>query len=542
MNYCLASRVRWGIWPAMSALFVALLVLFATPLAARDLPAKFNATTKATSASSSSLGPAAHRHNASVEAIVQLQPSATPEQVGRKVRSLGGRVTGDLHIIHGLAVHMSAPAAKKLAREHDLVRAVSLNAGVKPEAVDTTFLATRYDQSIYAPNAWNKYGMTGQGVGVAVIDTGIAGDLPDFRVSQTDKGSRVVGSAVTNPDAKSAGDSYGHGTHVAGIIAGNGTYRPASDKLYGKYVGVAPDANLISVKASDEQGNATILDVIYGLQFVVDHKSDYNIRVVNLSLESTQAQSYKTDPLDAAAESAWFNGIVVVAAAGNRGKSDDAVDYAPGNDPYVISVGAVDDQGTNATSDDDYASWSSVGVTQDGYLKPEVSAPGAHIVSTLAPKSQFTSLCPSCIVDGQYIRAGGTSMAAPMVSGAAADLLQLRPELGPDQVKGIMIDTLRGLPSGVGELNVNRALAPNNSALLTNLRLLPSTVIDATTGAIDYTRSRWSKSRWSTASSSLSAGWARSSWSCNCSKTTSGSIDPTRSSWSRSSWSMSWTQ
>ena len=133
-------------------------------------------------------------------------------------------------------------------------------------------------------------------------------------------------------------------------------------------------------------------------------------------------------------------------------------------------------------------------------------------------------------------------MAAPMVSGAAADLLQLRPELGPDQVKGIMIDTLRGLPSGVGELNVNRALAPNNSALLTNLRLLPSTVIDATTGAIDYTRSRWSKSRWSTASSSLSAGWARSSWSCNCSKTTSGSIDPTRSSWSRSSWSMSWTQ
>ena len=155
LNYCLASRVRWGIWPAMSALFVALLVLFATPLAARDLPAKFNATTKATSASSSSLGPAAHRHNASVEAIVQLQPSATPEQVGRKVRSLGGRVTGDLHIIHGLAVHMSAPAAKKLAREHDLVRAVSLNAGVKPEAVDTTFHVTRYDQSIYAPNACN---------------------------------------------------------------------------------------------------------------------------------------------------------------------------------------------------------------------------------------------------------------------------------------------------------------------------------------------------------------------------------------------------
>jgi len=422
------------------------------------------------------------------------------------------------------------------------VRAVSLNASVKPEAVDTNLLHTRYNQSIYSPNAWNNYGMTGKGVGVAVIDTGIAGDQPDFKVSQTAKDSRVVASAVTNPYAKSAGDSYGHGTHVAGIIAGNGTYRPASDKLYGKYIGVAPDANLISVKASDEQGNSTILDVIYGLQFVVDHKSDYNIRVVNLSLESEQAQSYKTDPLDAAAESAWFNGIVVVAAAGNRGKADDAVNYAPGNDPYVISVGAVDDQGTNANSDDDYASWSSVGVTQDGYRKPEVSAPGAHIVSTLAPKSQYTSLCPSCIVDGQYIRAGGTSMAAPMVSGAVADLLQLRPQLGPDQVKGILIDTLRGLPSGVGELNANRALAPNNSVLPANLGLLPNTVVDATTGAIDYTRSRWSRSRWSTASGSLSAGWARSSWSCSCSKTTSGSIDPTRSSWSRSSWSTSWTQ
>src|SRR5205807_3596806 len=125
------------------------------------------------------------------------------------------------------------------------------------------------------------------------------------------------------------------------IIAGNSTNRPASDPLNGDYAGVAPEANLISIKAADEHGDATVLDVIYGLQFAVDNKDAYNIRVVNLSLESTQAQSYKTDPLDAAAEAAWFNGIVVVAAAGNRGTAPDAVNYAPGNDPYVVSVGGL---------------------------------------------------------------------------------------------------------------------------------------------------------------------------------------------------------
>src|SRR5205807_5948655 len=179
-------------------------------------------------------------------------------------------------------------------------------------------------------------------------------------------GSRVVETAVTNPNATTPADLYGHGTDVAGIIAGNGLNRASSDPLDGQYIGVAPNANLISIKASDDQGNATVLDVIYGLQFAVDHQSDYNIRVVNLSLDSTTPQSYKTDPLDAAAEAAWFHGIVVVAAAGNRGTADDAVQYAPANDPFVITVGAVDENGTPTTVDDTVPSWSSRGVTQDG--------------------------------------------------------------------------------------------------------------------------------------------------------------------------------
>ena len=162
---------------------------------------------------------------------------------------------------------------------------------------------------------------------------------------------------------------------MAGLIAGDGWYRDSGDSLYGQYAGTAPDANLISVKVADDSGHATTLDAIYGLQFAVDHKADYNIRVVNLSFRSTSEESYTTDPLDAAVEQAWFHGITIVAAAGNLGTATDAVSYAPGNDPYVITVGAVDTGGTTSTSDDVQASWSSRGVTQDGFSKPDVRRP-----------------------------------------------------------------------------------------------------------------------------------------------------------------------
>ena len=269
---------------------------------------------------------------------------------------------------------------------------------------------------------------TGKGVGVAVIDTGIAGNLADFKVSQSN-GALARGRIRGHQPLRQDGHRHVRPRHArAGIIAGNGNSRSSSDSLRGEYIGVAPEANLISIKASDDKGEATILDAIYGLQFAVDFKDDYNIRVANLSLESSVAESYKTDPLDAAVEAAWFSGIVVVAAAGNRGQDSDAVRYAPGNDPFVISVGAVDDMGTKGPEDDKLASWSSRGKTQDGFNKPEVLAPGAHIVSNLAPNSMFASLCPTCIVGGQYIRAGGTSMSAPMVAGLVANMLEVHPE------------------------------------------------------------------------------------------------------------------
>jgi serine protease AprX len=544
ISLALSHRIRWGLTAGASTAMLALLVVLAT-LPATGLSHSATASSEAVSgiASAPLVRLAANHPGRSVEAIVQFENGVSPSNAHKLVRANGGRVTGELPIINGLAARMTAARASRLAHL-DGVRVVSLNAGVKKtglvSGIDTSLIQTSYPDSVQAPRAWST--ATGKGVGVAVVDTGIAGTLPDFRTSQSNSTSRVVATVATNPYATSDNDSYGHGTHVAGIIAGNGSNRPTGDPLQGDYVGVAPDANLISVKVADENGGATVLDVIYGLQFAVDNKDAYNIRVVNLSLESTQAQSYKTDPLDAAAEAAWFSGIVVVAAAGNRGTVDDAVDYAPGNDPYVISVGGVDDQGTKGTADDTIASWSSRGTTQDGYAKPDVLAPGAHIVSNLAPNSAFASLCPSCIVDGQYIRAGGTSMAAPMVAGAVADMLQTRPGLTPNQVKAAVLANGRDIKaSTLDEVSAYGLVSGSIPKTNPNAGLTPNTLIDPQTGSIDYTKSRWSRSSWSRSSWSRSS-WSRSSWSCNCSRTSSGSIDPTRSSWSRSSWSTSWTK
>jgi serine protease AprX len=480
-----------------------------------------------------------------VDAIVRLDAARSTADGRALVRRHGGRLTGDLHIIHGLAARMTAREAARLARARG-VTSVSLDAAVAPQALNTKDIRTAYPFAATAPSVWNGSGVvpaTGRGVGVAVVDTGIDGALPDFQVSETNRASRVIGSAVVNPNATSAGDRFGHGTHVAGILAGNGNNRAYGDPLDGQYVGVAPEADLISVKVSSGDGDATVLDVIYGLQFVVDHKTEYNIRVVNLSLESTDTQSAATDPLDAAAESAWFAGIVVVAAAGNRGDAAEAVSHAPGNDPYVISVGALDDMGTRGRDDDVAASWSSRGTTQDGFAKPDIYAPGSHIVSTLAPASSFVGLCPTCVVSGDYFRAGGTSMAAPVVAGVAALMLERRPSLTPDQVKGLIAAYARqqsGIPvvDAVSAVR-NLSTTPLPSA---NAGLLPNELIDPATGGIDYTKSSWSWSSWSSSPETLSANWARSSWSCNCSMTSAGEVDPTRSSWSRSSWSTSWTK
>ncbi len=556
------DRIRWTMALLASAVLAiaAGLGLHEWQLPSAQTASASVAGAPGTAGSTSPLDPriaslAAHHPQRSIQAIVQFKPTVSPARARWDVSRAQGEVFGDLHIINALAVKLTAERARWLAADHD-VRAVSLNAVIKAEggpgldgvgpgrgrrngalnSVSSSDLQTTYDQTIGATGLWRS-GIDGQGVGVAVLDTGIDGALPDF---QGPDGSRVLATAVINPNAHTATDGLGHGTDVAGIIAGNGNELPASNPLKGDYVGVAPGANLVSIKVSDERGNATVLDVIDGLQFAVDHQSDYNIRVVNMSLDSVTPQSYRTDPLDAAAEAAWMHGIVVVAAAGNRGTDSDAVQDAPANDPYVITVGGADENGTADPSDDSVAPWSSRGTTQDGFQKPDVYAPGAHIVSVLAPNSAFSTECLPCQTDGQYIRTSGTSMAAAVVSGLVADVLQAHPTWSPDQVKGALT-AASAASNALPEVDAARLVGPQIPARA-NAGLTPNQLVDPVTGSIDYSRATWSRSTWSTATGALSAAFARSSWTCACSAALSstdntGDVDSARATWSRATWS-----
>jgi serine protease AprX len=417
--------------------------------------------------------PLAKDRGGTIQVIVRMAPGASAP---------AGRIVERLPLIGADVVSIDARGARALRQQPGVI-------SVTPNSV---VRSVGEIESLPAGARLNT--ATGQGVAVAVLDTGIAGDLPDFR--GPGGRSRVIATAVVNRDATTASDLYGHGTFVAGLVAGSSAH----------YAGSAPLANLVSVKVSDDHGGVTLADVIAGLQFVVDHRDTYHIGVVNLSLSSTTADSYRTDPLDAAVEAVWQDGIVVVAAAGNRGSAADATSYAPANDPYVITVGAVDDKGTERINDDALAPWSSTGMTSDGFSKPEVLAPGTHIVSTLAPGSDFASLCPACVVDGRYIRAGGTSFAAALASGAAADVLSANPGWTPDQVKGALVGTARKMPGGF-EIDVSAAIHAHDPS--SNQGLAPSELLLPGDGGALLDRISWTRISWSRIS------WTRISWSAS---------------------------
>ena len=550
----IVERMRWMTALAGAAI-VALAVGIALAIAGGQLGSS-NGAAAAAGGSSAPLDPriaslAQHHPAAAVQAIVQFNGPVSQAKAQADAKA-HGRIIGKLPIIHGLALDTTAAEARALATNPD-VHAVSLNSTVTPQSlpagghipmmpgsqsVPSDQLQSTYNQTLGVTPLW-KFGVTGTGVGVAVIDTGIDGALPDFATT-SGRGSRVIVTAVDNPHASTANDGYGHGTDVAGIIAGNGANRPSSDPLDGKYIGVAPNANLISIKVADEAGATTVLDVIYGLQFAVAHQAEYNIRVVNMSLNAATPQSYKTDPLDAAVEAAWMHGLVVVVAAGNRGSASDAVQYAPANDPYVITVGGVDENGTADPSDDTVASWSSHGTTQDGVQKPDVYAPGAHIVSVLAPNSDFAnSNCSGCVLaGGQYIQTSGTSMAAPVIAGLVADLLQVHPRWTPAQVKGVVTSPQVSENGSVQEPNAVKAVLDWNPPVA-DQGLTLSKLINPATGNVIPSLATWNLATWNRATGDLRAGYANSSYSCKTCTAGSGSgVNSSLATWGLGTWGM----
>ena len=364
---------------------------------------------------------------------VIIQKSDTAADVAGLITDLGGAVIKELHIINAIVAEMEAETAVYLALDASVnwvsIDGVVESAGKPPkDPPPNTLPENYYLDTLDVRQVWDM-GYDGSGISVAVIDSGIAKDL-DF--------SNIKRIPSFSPNSASISDVYGHGTHVAGIIGGNGNYST------GTYMGIAPGVSLISLKIGDDTGMAYESDTVDAMQWVLDNKDAYNIRVVNLSINSTIEQSYHTSPLDAATEILWFNGVVVVASAGNKGPagSYNTVDAAPANDPFIITVGATDENGTSRVRDDDIAPYSAFGRTMDGFDKPDIVAPGTSIVSVLSQHSPWAVEFPDRVVlNGEYFRLSGTSMAAPMVSGAVALLLQDEPHLNPDQVKYRLLNT-----------------------------------------------------------------------------------------------------
>jgi serine protease AprX len=342
-------------------------------------------------------------------------------------------------------------------------------------AVDgATTAGSLYQTTLYtgAQEFW-KAGYTGAGVDVAVIDTGVA-SVPGLLAT-----GKVVNGLDISFDATVTGlrylDGYGHGTHMAAIIAGRdeSVVAPyAGRKL--DFLGMAPDARILNVRAGDGTGAVDVSQVIAAIDWVVAHRRDngMNVRVLNLSYGVYSAQKYEDDPLAHAVENAWRNGIVVVVSGGNDGgvgfkkpnKPGKLVDTgltSPAYDPYLIAVGATDTRGTATYSDDSMAPFSNF----DDHRAPDLVAPGTSILSLRVPGSAAdVEYGLTAGVDGRFFRGSGTSQAAAVVSGAAALLLQQRPSLTPDAVKALLKASATKIPlagatyQGAGQLDLRRAL------------------------------------------------------------------------------------
>jgi len=310
-----------------------------------------------------------------------------------------------------------------------------------PAAAPPDQVSGIYPRVVKAHRVWRQ-GITGKGVTVAVLDSGVAADADLIAPA-----NRILAS-VNFADERLTSDPGGHGTHIAGIVAGNGS------RSGGEFVGIAPRAGIVDVRVLGRTGSGRISSVVRGIEWVLAHRSAYNIRVINLSFGAPAHLSYRADPLSAAVEIAWRRGLVVVAASGNDGPERDTV-VTPGIDPYVITVGATDDRGTVSRRDDMFA-WFSAWGSADSNAKPDLVAPGRRLVSLRVPGSALDTLFPDRIVVAQngstYFRLTGTSMATGVVSGAAALLLQRRPNLTPDQVKALLVGTTQpyGQDSGEG--------------------------------------------------------------------------------------------
>jgi len=291
-----------------------------------------------------------------------------------------------------------------------------------------------YYNTVIGADALHRNGVTGRGITVAVIDSGLW-DHPAITMDTMGK-TRVLAryDAISDTQGKEVFDASGHGTHMTSIIAHSGPVTYGGIPT-GAYKGVAPDVNVIAVKAFNVEGQGEFLDIVRAVQWVVDNRERYNIRVLNLSFASRPRWHYWLDPINQAIMQAWASGITVVAAAGNEGPDPMSIG-SPGNLPFIITVGAVTDSWTPLDKDDDYIpDFSSRGPTPSAHIKPDIVAPGGHITGVTRPGSSLTRKHPDYLLRSGELVMTGSSQATAVVSGVAALLLQLEPDLSPDDIK-----------------------------------------------------------------------------------------------------------
>ncbi|MGH3008214.1 MAG: S8 family serine peptidase [Gaiellaceae bacterium] len=467
-----------------------------------------------------------------VVSAVRREVSGTGVGLGRRLGTIAGASAG---VTGGQLLTL---AQTKGVAAITLDRPVRLTGGISS--------TQQWPTAVDARQTWSSVtnGKLSTPPAIAIVDSGIQANRADF-----DNGSRVIAQTtiLNSGTTNSAGDGYGHGTFVAGLAAGSGS----------GYAGVAPSAPLVSIDVMNDQGMALTSDVIAACDWIVAHKAQYNIGVANFSLHSTAPASVFWDPLDRAVEKLWFDNVVVVAAAGNYGVNGQptTVAYAPGNDPFVITVGADDIGGSTSTTNDAAAPWSVYGYTYDGFAKPELAAPGRYMVGPVPDTSTLATTRPASMVSSGYIELSGTSFATPIVAGAAAYLLALHPSWTPDQIKGALMLTATPEPNaapgsvGVGLVDAKAAgnvTSPPNA----NLALDSFVGADPNGGSIPVFNSAawqsaaladpaWDAASWGSASWG-SASWGSASWgSASWGSASWGSASWGSASWGSASWGSS---
>lgn len=421
--------------------------------------------------------------------------------------------------------------------------AIMPDVAVRLSDVDDFSNREKYALVTGSPVAWRKAGSLTEPT-IAIIDSGIdATRTAEF-------GNRVLGQIdLTTLTPNSPGDGRGHGTFVASIAAG---------QAHGR-AGIAPEAKLLSIDVMDDTGKANTSDVIAACEWLLVNGAQYNVRVVNMSLHTTAPASVRFDPLDHAVEQLWFKGMVVVAAVGNYNTTPgvaSGVPFAPGNDPFIITVGATDIVKSVATLDDFAAPWSAFGYTLDGFAKPDLGAPGRYMAGAVPVGSTLYSERPDKVISTGYMRLSGTSFSAPEVSGAAALLIAQNPSWTPDQVKGALMVAAKPMPfavplsAGVGVLDVGKALKvvnpPNPNLALNQFKVAVTggtgvSFDSASWASIALANASWASASWASASWE-SASWASASWaSASWESASWESASWESASWESASWaSASW--